>query len=50
MITKKGPSKEEMDNDFCFTLIGKGWDKTAAKIDGEYINPPNKTAILKVNL
>jgi hypothetical protein len=50
MVTKKGPSKEEMDNDFTFTVIGKGWDKSAAKIDGEYINPPNKKAILKVQI
>ncbi|XP_021953720.1 saccharopine dehydrogenase-like oxidoreductase [Folsomia candida] len=50
MVTKDGPTKEEMDSPFSFTLVGKGWDKsTKPTSDGLYASPPNKTLILKVS-
>jgi len=46
----EGPSKEETDNDFTFTLVGKGWDKQTSDAvkDGKFPNPPNKVATLTI--
>jgi len=47
-ITKDGPTKEEMDVNFEFVLVGKGWDKSVKPIDGKYAEPPNKTVVAVV--
>lgn len=50
MVTQEGPKKEEMDQAFTFTLVGKGWDKKAKEtsVSGQHSIPPNKTVVLKV--
>lgn len=51
MITPDGPTKEQMDNEFSFTLVGTGWDKSVAPTsDGQYSSPPDKKLVLKVRM
>jgi len=51
MVSKKGPTQEEMDNHkFTFTLIGKGWSEKSDDGTGKetHSQPPNKTKVLLV--